>query len=522
MARLRTWLGLTAALLGVVAIVALFVWLNAPVKPAVTSPPVAEETPEPDPSPPAEEIAEAPAPEPEPPSEPEEWPADAPVTLIGTVTDHEDAPVPGVTVRVVVEGQPDLTTTTSPEGRYTLRKVPQKPEVLEFSARGYHTETFKRPGLPQAPRARWDAQLTPAPGIFGQVVLEGGQPVTEAFVNVRRSRRPEAWGYTDRSGRFALDVETDADTTWVIEARHGQYGQVVEQVQGAREITLVLQGGGFVSGYVRRPDGTPVQGFSVSASPFTRRGGGPGAQSFDTPDGSFRLGPVAPGTHTLWAAAEGHQPGDLRGVQIDAGKDTSNIIITLKPSTVLTGRVTDARTGRPVEGAWIRPAEWNSQVLAETVGASTGADGRYRLSSLPGPRTSITVNADGYREVLLGGVEGPPGQTIVRDFELTPVTRDAPKASELTGVGAVLSRTRQGIRVHELVNGGPASEALEPGDIIVRVGDINASNGDLKTVVQAIRGEAGTDVELWVRRKGSEEPQRVVITRDRVVMERRN
>jgi C-terminal processing protease CtpA/Prc len=39
--------------------------------------------------------------------------------------------------------------------------------------------------------------------------------------------------------------------------------------------------------------------------------------------------------------------------------------------------------------------------------------------------------------------------------------------------------------------------------------------------VQAIRGEEGTDVVLWVKRGGRGEPERVVLTRQRVAFERR-
>ena len=66
-----------------------------------------------------------------------------------------------------------------------------------------------------------------------------------------------------------------------------------------------------------------------------------------------------------------------------------------------------------------------------------------------------------------------------------------------------------------VVEGGPAASKLRPGDVIVKVGDMAVQNLELGDVVQAIRGELGTEVELWVRR-GNGEPQRIVFERKRV------
>jgi hypothetical protein len=190
----------------------------------------------------------------------------------------------------------------------------------------------------------------------------------------------------------------------------------------------------------------------------------------------------------------------------------------LKASFSLTGRVTDARSGDPIEGAQVIPAEWGSGGLAESMGGYTDSDGRYALNALPGGRTSVRVKAEGYRSVLIGGVEGQPGDAVERDFSLTAQRKDQVPASELTGIGAVLGRHPEGVRIGRLMDGGPAAEFLEQGDVVVAIDGEPIKGKSIGVAAQAIRGEEGTDIELMVRRGGEGEPVPVVITRSRVTV----
>jgi hypothetical protein len=289
-------------------------------------------------------------------------------------------------------------------------------------------------------------------------------------------------------------------------------------VDGPGEVTIELPGGGFVSGVVRDERGQPVPQFSVTAqSP-----GGPredtGAQTFDAADGSFTLGPLAPGTQRLFAAAPGYQPAAAPGVEVRSGETTPGVVLTLRASGTVTGRVTDARTGAPVAGAMVRAAEWTSGALAESVSATTDAQGRYTLRSLPSSRTSLAVEAQGYQSLLAGGVAAGPGQTATRDFSLTPLQAGQKAGGELIGVGAVLQGTRQGVMIRELVPGSPAEGQLQPGDVVIQIDGADVSRATLSDVAQAIRGEPDSDVVLWVRRRGRSEPERVTLRRTRVAL----
>jgi hypothetical protein len=447
--------------------------------------------------------------------------------LEGTVEDTDDAPIPGARVRVTVSGSGAprpraLSARTDALGRYRVDDVRGDVVEVVFSAEGFTTKTLARPALTGAPVARLDATLESDAGIHGIVRGPEG-PVAGAVLGLwlAGGRAVTTVAQSDDGGRFALGLP-DGEGPYTLKARHPSQGEASLTVDHPGEYVVELPGGGYVEGNVVDADRDPVQVFAVSAEPRARRMmARPVAQSFDAGDGAFRLGPLAAGKYALRAAAEGFQPGEPVEVEVEAGQVRSGIVLVMKASGTLVGRVTDAATRRPIEGALIVPAEWNNGDLAESVGALTDAEGRYRLRALPGKRSSLTVSADGYRALLGGGVLVPAGQSVTRDFALTPQAAGQAPTTELTGIGAVLAPQADGVAISQIVEGGPAASRLSAGDVIVSVDGKATAGLPLGDVANAIRGELGTDVTLVVRRGGAGEPERVVVRRERVSMPER-
>jgi iron complex outermembrane receptor protein len=78
----------------------------------------------------------------------------------------------------------------------------------------------------------------------------------------------------------------------------------------------------------------------------------------------------------------------------------------------ITGKVTDAGTGRPVENVGVSAEVPGGQ----RYGASTGADGSYRIVNLPNGTYTVTARLLGYERKSVANVR--PGQTV--DIALTP------------------------------------------------------------------------------------------------------
>lgn len=451
------------------------------------------------------------------PAAPASWPDRAPRTLFGHVMDAEGTPITSARVVVEVGGKQVASGRSDPEGAYRLREVPPKPSRIRVEAPGYRPHIDERPKLPSGRDVQWDVVLEAIPGVRGRVVA-GGQPVVGARVGLLAAgvSGPAAQTRSDDAGRFFLPWPEGGAS--VIMAFHPHHGRETKPVSGPGEIEIELIAGVFIEGRVVDQAGAPVERFSLSIKPLV---GGPGstmAQSFESEEGTFRMGPVAAGGLEVYAAAEGYQPAEKKGLAVDAGDTLRDVVLVLKASVQLEGRVTDAKTGEPIEGATVIPAEWKAGELAEMVGTETDADGRYRLTALPGTRTSIRVKAEGYRSVLAGGVEGQPGARLERDFPLTPQPTNQRPASELTGVGAVLARHPDGVRIAEVIGGGSAEAALKPGDVVVAVDGEPIRGRGMDVAAQAIRGEEGSEVELMVRRGGEGEPEPVILRRGRVTL----
>jgi len=86
-----------------------------------------------------------------------------------------------------------------------------------------------------------------------------------------------------------------------------------------------------------------------------------------------------------------------------------------------------------------------------------------------------------------------------------------------SGIGLQITVLNEEVTVTAVFRGFPASQAgIQVGDVIVGVGDRDASDWDTQTAADSIRGPAGTDVNVRVRRSGYEEPLSYDITRAEV------
>jgi carboxyl-terminal processing protease len=86
-----------------------------------------------------------------------------------------------------------------------------------------------------------------------------------------------------------------------------------------------------------------------------------------------------------------------------------------------------------------------------------------------------------------------------------------------SGIGLQITLLQESVTVTAVFRGFPASEAgIAVGDVIVGVGDEDASDWSTETAAQSIRGPAGSEVTVRVRREGYEEPLEFDITRSEV------
>ena len=140
-------------------------------------------------------------------------------------------------------------------------------------------------------------------------------------------------------------------------------------------------------------------------------------------DGSYVVGHLPPGDYILRAAAMGYQ--DLRSepFTIRAGVVLS-LDMTLRrlPTTgVVTGKVTDDRTGDPIPAANVVILETDG--TATPYGAFTDESGAYVIVDIPHGRYDVKCLMMGYEPVVVEDLLVGVGITSTHNFRLAPKER---------------------------------------------------------------------------------------------------
>lgn len=121
------------------------------------------------------------------------------------------------------------------------------------------------------------------------------------------------------------------------------------------------------------------------------------------------------------------------------------------------------------------------------------------------------------RDVEYATINGMLSTLDPHSVLLPPATFEEMKMTtqgEFGGLGIVIGLRDGALTVISPMDGTPASEAgLEAKDQITKIGDESTVNMALDEAVKRLRGKPGTQVSIWILRKGWSEPRKFAITR---------
>ena len=188
---------------------------------------------------------------------------------------------------------------------------------------------------------------------------------------------------------------------------------------------IVVAGTGRIAGRVLdAKSGQPLRNFSVSYEP-DRGGGmfirivarGAGAQTgigqkreFQTEDGAFALEDVPAGTWTVVVDAKGYQTARVASLAVEEGATKDGVEVRATPGAVLKGRVSDAKTGRPVANATVTctPAGGGGPGAMFGRGGplgldggdeiTTDAEGAFTVEGIAAGRVKVTAKSPDYAD----------------------------------------------------------------------------------------------------------------------------
>jgi protocatechuate 3,4-dioxygenase beta subunit len=376
---------------------------------------------------------------------------------------------------------------------------PARPEPPSTPSAGPHREAVRpaRAPQPSAPAVDPDAPVS------GVVLDPDGRPVKAAFVGCE-DHDPPLVTTSDDEGAFHLAAEAAgclavARLTGLVDSDR------VALVAGG-ENTLRLNRMGGIEGDVVDERGAPLAAFVVAIESYQgpHAASAPRGQSKNIQDksGAYAFDHLVPGQYVLTASVPGRPPARSRPVDVDIGRTTSYVRITVGRGATLSGRVVDARTHKPLAGAVVTVdgATLTSAPVARP--ARSDDQGAYTLEGVPstGP-FSLRVVREGYRPRIFTGMTARGAATMQADLELN--ASDDKGGQDFSGIGAGLAPASNGVSFGSLVPDGPAEQAgLHVGDVIRRIDGADASSMSLVEIMQTLRGPDGSRVTVQVDRAG--------------------
>ncbi|WP_394839466.1 carboxypeptidase regulatory-like domain-containing protein [Pendulispora rubella] len=370
--------------------------------------------------------------------------------------------------------------------------------------------------------------------IRGRVVDDGGQPVTDAFIEAAResdsagrspgdAERETRWEWnhetpalTDLDGKFT--VKKLSPGTYTVRAhRKGGGEAVAKEVQVGGNVTLTIRRASSIAGTVTGARGKPPERFTVAV--VDKKKGFERQESFFRTGGAFKMRDLPPGDFEV--SAEATEGRALAQVPLAQGEKYDGLALTLEGGASLRGRVVAFDSGQPIarmvvfveaaKGGRGRPMGVMDEGDRKNV---TDADGRFEIQHCPPGRVNLYAFPGDYAVSEYGFAEVPLTLEAGQSHEAPPLraprrrTKGFGKGGDLGFLiqemppDADLEQTR--FMVSTVRPNGPAAKAgLVMGDEIVSVEgqDVVGALGYMyHTLAEA---PEGSTVTLGVRRGAS-------------------
>lgn len=432
----------------------------------------------------------------------------------GFVVDAQGAPVPGAKVKLADPAGEQtlikLTTewTTDTKGHFTFNS----PDFGVFEAskngkRGWNildgaAQTTHKLVIKLGDGAARDAVIK------GKTVDTAGQPLAGVLVTAipqePKNSEPHAAAFATSGddGSFAFDELDKIPYTLVADVDDHARAVKPDVPGGTQNVTLTLDVGLALGGFVRDPDDKPVPSFTLIV---TKRQGvvreGVATRTVVDPAGRFSVR-VPKGDYELLVHASGWAPTN----PVPASAGTTDTKITLSQGAVLAGRVIDAKTREPLPYARVQREGAGGGASAQPVNAGTvtRVDGTFELAGIPPGAFTISIGAGNHHPKLEGGLVAKDGGSVGPiEIKLAPLADGETPQLELVGIGVKLAADGDSIRVDQVVeNGGAAAAGIVAGDHISAIDGIPVTTLGMDGTVGKIRGVAGTTLAVTIVRDG--------------------
>lgn len=271
------------------------------------------------------------------------------------------------------------------------------------------------------------------PTVQGLVIDAEGAPIANALVELRAVKENETTG-TDATGRFVLH---QPEGSYRLKVSHERYRSAEQPLTiPTKEVTVVLDAGGSISGRVVDGAGKPIAGAEVAAMPglledlLKEIEGGTSKATTDA-QGHFMVTGLLAGRWVLAASGSSLPSTPSEVVVLQPAEHRQDVVITIDAKVDLTGVVLDERR-QPIPAAEIRwdpedeKAAMSSLLFDAVAGrmdavvrflpspAATDADGRFELRGLPVSEVKLRVSAPRYADAEVKAARGAKLEVVLK------------------------------------------------------------------------------------------------------------
>nr|WP_281404386.1 carboxypeptidase regulatory-like domain-containing protein [Pyxidicoccus fallax] len=447
------------------------------------------------------------------------WVIPGKARVTGSVTDEHGAPAARVRMRLWLEADGSLKArgTTDARGHFSLWGLSPGRYVLEAAEGSGEVErfTFHALELRERETAEVDLRLEAGWTLSGRAVDETGHPLAGVHIRARAfpehtpSWRPGAWVHepygttpsvhTGADGRFTLrnlqgrEAELEVD----LEGYRAPPPDELRVREGSTDLRVVLRRMARIHGRLLGPEGAPITRFGVS-----------GMEVMD-PEGDFSVPIRRSGTYHLKFSAKGMAP-LLHRVPAREGTDVDMGELHLSPGRRISGRVLDAETSSPLEGAQVLTSNLRNpriRIRSHPNAVRTDVDGTFTLPHEPSRPLQLLVEAEGYRvrSLELGGgdvddltvhmEQGARVMLLAKDAQGRPVAASGYLDQE--GSGMELGT------FFYAENGMDVLRGLEPGRYRVHAGPSGKNENHLVFPIHFVDIPATGEVSIELRARDS-------------------
>ena len=247
------------------------------------------------------------------------------------------------------------------------------------------------------------------------------------------------WAESDPQGQYSVKGLRDGEVTLHVEAE-GYFASNHAVPADETHFDVELEPAAGFRGMVLLEEDEVPDGFSIlvyAEAESATEGGAVGLtrqQGFATPDGSYRIDNITPGTYTIEARAPDWAPARRSGVVAKPGETTEIDPIILEPGRKLEGRVVAAEDALPVRGVtlelraprgWLRGSDESPYATAVS-----DEDGLFTLRGLVPGEYALRAHhfAFAMAELDLAVTDGASAEEIVvqlsRGGSLSGTVRD--------------------------------------------------------------------------------------------------